>query len=75
MHTQARSLSPRRLGDAPHRLMFFIGAANLLLAMVWFGVFDTPLAWMNNQVWQWMGFATSYIDRLAYSVYAVMVSV
>ena len=47
----------------------------VLLAMVWFGVFDTPLAWMNNQVWQWMGFATSYIDRLAYSVYAVMVSV
>ena len=47
----------------------------VLLAMVWFGVFDTPLAWMNSQVWQWMGFATSYIDRLAYSVYAVMVSV
>lgn len=28
-------LSLRRLGAAPHRLMFFIGAGNLLLAMLW----------------------------------------
>lgn len=47
----------------------------VLLALVWFGFLDTPLAWMNNQMWQWMGFATSYIDRLAYSVYSVMVTV
>lgn len=47
----------------------------VLLALVWFGLLDAPLGWMNNQMWQWMGFATSYIDRLAYSVYSVMVTV
>lgn len=32
--TQA-SMSVRQLAQAPHRLMFFIGAGNLLLAMAW----------------------------------------
>ncbi|HEY4556237.1 MAG TPA: NnrS family protein [Lysobacter sp.] len=27
--------SPRRLFDAPHRLLFFVGASNVLLAMAW----------------------------------------
>jgi uncharacterized protein involved in response to NO len=31
----ADALSPRLLAKAPHRLMFFIGASNLLLAMLW----------------------------------------
>jgi uncharacterized protein involved in response to NO len=36
MAEQAGSdLSLRRLGDAPHRLLFFVGASNLLLAMAW----------------------------------------
>jgi len=29
--------SVRRLGWAPHRLLFFVGAANLVLAMLWWG--------------------------------------
>ena len=40
----APSLS--RLGVAPHRLMFFIGAANLLLAMAWWA------AWLASARWQ-----------------------
>ncbi|QNP40428.1 NnrS family protein [Lysobacter solisilvae (ex Woo and Kim 2020)] len=31
----ADALSPRLLARAPHRLMFFIGASNVLLAMLW----------------------------------------
>lgn len=31
----ASPLSLWRLGDAPHRLMFFVGAANVLAAMAW----------------------------------------
>ena len=40
-------LSLRRLGVAPHRLMFFIGASNLLLAMAWWTawLFAQRLAW------------------------------
>lgn len=31
----ARLASPRQLLQAPHRLLFFVGAANVLLAMAW----------------------------------------
>lgn len=43
----AGGLSLRRLGTAPHRLMFFIGAGNLLLAMAWWTawLFAQRLAW------------------------------
>ena len=41
----------------------------ILLAMVWFGVFNQPLAWLNDSMWQLMGKATGYIDQLAYSIY------
>ena len=37
--------SPRLLAAAPHRLMFFIGAGNLLLAMAWWA------AWLAAQRW------------------------
>ncbi|WP_119716974.1 NnrS family protein [Cognatilysobacter tabacisoli] len=39
------ALSPRRLADAPHRLLFFVGAANLLLAMAWWA------AWLAGARW------------------------
>ena len=35
--------SVRRLGWAPHRLLFFVGAGNLLLAMAWWA------AWLIGQ--------------------------
>jgi uncharacterized protein involved in response to NO len=37
--------SPRLLAQAPHRLMFFIGATNLLLAMAWWA------AWLAGTRW------------------------
>lgn len=39
--------SPRLLARAPHRLMFFIGASNVLLAMAWWA------AWLASTRWQW----------------------
>lgn len=44
------SLSPRRLTAAPHRLLFFIGASNVLLAMAWW-----TLWLLHAQLgWQWL---------------------
>lgn len=37
--------SPALLGEAPHRLMFFVGASNLLLAMAWWA------AWLVSARW------------------------
>lgn len=45
----ARALSPRLLGHAPHRLMFFVGACNLLLAMAWW------TAWLATTRWPQLG--------------------
>ncbi len=42
-------LSPRLLVAAPHRLMFFIGAGNLLLAMAWW------TAWLASARWPAVG--------------------
>lgn len=39
------SLSVRRLSIAPHRLLFFVGASNLLLAMLWWTL------WLGAQRW------------------------
>ena len=39
------SVSPRLLAQAPHRLMFFIGASNVLLAMLWWA------AWLASARW------------------------
>ena len=38
--------SMQQLANAPHRLMFFIGASNLLLAMLWWA------AWLVSTRWQ-----------------------
>lgn len=40
-----RALSPRLLAHAPHRLMFFVGASNVLLAMLWWA------AWLVSARW------------------------
>ncbi|HRN60839.1 MAG TPA: NnrS family protein [Luteimonas sp.] len=45
MNSQAATPSPSLLAAAPHRLMFFIGAGNLLLAMAWWA------AWLAAQRW------------------------
>jgi len=45
----ARGLSPRLLANAPHRLMFAIGAANVLLVMLWWA------AWLVDIRWQFPG--------------------
>lgn len=39
------SLSIARLGHAPHRLMFFAGTANLLLAMAWWALWLAGARW------------------------------
>jgi uncharacterized protein involved in response to NO len=41
----AIGLSPRLLGQAPHRLMFFIGASNVLLAMLWWAAWLVAARW------------------------------
>lgn len=38
-------LSLRRLGSAPHRLLFFVGVTNILLAMAWWA------AWLVSSRW------------------------
>lgn len=43
------AVSPRLLAQAPHRLMFFIGASNLLLAMAWWAM------WLADARWQLFG--------------------
>ncbi|MFC3267965.1 NnrS family protein [Vulcaniibacterium thermophilum] len=45
--TPPRPLSPRLLAAAPHRLMFFVGASNVLLAMLWwFGWLAAARGWI-----------------------------
>src|SRR3546814_19407057 len=39
------TLSPPTLARAPHRLLFFIGAANLLLAMFWWTLCLVKAPW------------------------------
>ncbi len=47
---EADPLSLRRLGDAPHRLLFFVGATNVLLAMAWWTAWlisaNSSISWM-----------------------------
>lgn len=38
-------ISPLRLGAAPHRLMFFAGATNVLLAMAWWAAWTIGVRW------------------------------
>ena len=44
-HTSHRLLAPRLLAHAPHRLMFFIGASNVLLAMAWWAAWLAATRW------------------------------
>jgi uncharacterized protein involved in response to NO len=37
--------SPRLLAAAPHRILFFVGAANLLLAMTWWALWLASMRW------------------------------
>lgn len=41
------TLSPTRLAEAPHRLMFFVGASNVMLAMLWWA------GWLAGTRWHW----------------------
>lgn len=43
--TSNTALSPRHLAAAPHRILFFVGATNVLLAMLWWTV------WLASQRW------------------------
>ena len=45
MDIQTSQSSPRLLASAPHRLMFFIGSTNLMLAMAWWA------AWLASTRW------------------------
>ncbi|MCJ0824697.1 NnrS family protein [Luteimonas sp. 50] len=38
-------LSPKLLAAAPHRLLFFVGAANVLLAMAWWTLWLVDIRW------------------------------
>ena len=49
MSGQGLPLSPRLLAEAPHRLLFFVGAGNVLLAMLWWAV------WLVDVRWQLFG--------------------
>src|SRR5436190_5849752 len=40
-----QALSPRLLAAAPHRLLFFVGAANVLLAMAWWTLWLVDARW------------------------------
>lgn len=51
-HGGASASSPKWLLVTPHRMMFFIGASNLLLAMLWWAV------WLIAQRWPDLGLAT-----------------
>lgn len=45
----------RQLAAAPHRLLFFVGVANVLCAMAWWA------AWLVDARWQVFGFAPSTV--------------
>ena len=45
-------LSPAQLAEAPHRLLFFVGAVNVLLAMSWW------LLWLIDARWGAIGLPT-----------------
>ena len=38
-------LSPALLAEAPHRLLFFVGAVNVLLAMSWWLLWLVDVRW------------------------------
>jgi len=50
-----RAPALRLLTAAPHRLLFFVGATNVLLAMAWW------TARLIDMRWQWFGFAQPHV--------------
>lgn len=44
-HSHSQTLSPSLLAQAPHRLMFFIGSTNLMLAMAWWAAWLAATRW------------------------------
>jgi uncharacterized protein involved in response to NO len=44
MHA-GNALSPKMLAAAPHRLLFFVGAGNVLLAMAWWALWLVDIRW------------------------------
>lgn len=56
--------SPRLLGAAPHRLMFFIGAGNLLLAVAWWAAWLAATRWPALSMPQpqpWAGWLHAFV--------------
>ncbi|MGN0707964.1 MAG: site-2 protease family protein [Faecalibacterium sp.] len=41
----------------------------ILLAAVWCGILNTPLAVLNDVVWELLDLGTGFIDKIAYSAY------
>ena len=62
---------PRRLyfQVMQYERQIFIGMFLLLM----FGVFDTPLYWLNNGMWNILNHATAFIDRAVYMAAGVAV--
>jgi uncharacterized protein involved in response to NO len=46
-HSSGAGVSPRLLAEAPHRLLFFVGTSNVLLAMLWWA------AWLGATRFGW----------------------
>lgn len=45
----------------------------ILLAVVWYGALNGPIAWMSNLVWSLLYDGTGWVDQLAYTVYFVSI--
>ena len=45
LRPRSAPLSPRLLAAAPHRLLFLIGAINVLAAMAWWALWLVALRW------------------------------
>jgi hypothetical protein len=48
--SRSSGVSARHLAQAPHRLMFFIGAGNVLMAMLWWAVWLASMRWPHVRV-------------------------
>lgn len=60
----ASAVSPCLLAQAPHRLMFFIGATNLLLAMAWWAMWLVDARWQTfgmRQPQVWAGWLHAFV--------------
>lgn len=60
----AAAPSPRLLAHAPHRLLFFVGAGNLLLAMAWWAGWLACARWMGGACHQphpWAGWLHAFV--------------